>query len=107
MSDTESITIIRGHITRFHESVALNNAPASLVGKEVRMTLQNSQQLVQLVELTGIGFTNEAGGTWWWEVTPGNLTSLGDPDQINCYLTIFNSDNSIFMRDALTANVSY
>jgi len=106
MSDT--INVKRGLTTRITEALGTDaGAPVDLTDKIITMRLVTETATVTLSEGSGIGFVAEASGQWYWDVTPANLTTLGDPEKFDAYLTMQNADNSLFADDSFTVNVTW
>lgn len=109
MSAAETILIKKSHTTRLLETLfdERTSLPVNLTGKELRLVLVAGATSIVLNTTAGMGFTNALNGSYWWEVTPTNLTTLGEPETLDAFLTIFNTDNSILAEDAISVNVTW
>lgn len=103
-----SIELIRLKTTRVHEKLFDPDAvPHPLTGKQVFLRIVSGNIVVDLSEGAGVGFTNEALGQYWWEVSAAQHTTLGNPNNVSVYLTVMNADNSVDVHDIMDVNYSW
>jgi len=86
----------KNHTTRINATAMLNDAPLPLATRTVEAKLEAGENLVELSLGSGLGLL-AGDGQFWHEVTVGNLTALGNPDQVTLTLNIWNADNSLAM----------
>jgi hypothetical protein len=76
-----------------------------LATRDIDVKLENGSNLVTL-ELGGQVGLYAGDGQFWFEVTPADLVTLGDPDQVLTTINIWNTDNTLAMTGVGVINVT-
>lgn len=87
-----------GETTRTSGRAETALGPVDLTGKNLKVKLKAGSNIITLATGSGAGLQTQSGATlgkYWFDVTPANLTSLGDPAQVNVTINIFNPDSTL------------
>lgn len=95
----------RDHTTRIPALATTAAGPLLLATRDIDVKLENGDNLVTL-ELGGQVGLYAADGQFWFEVTPADLVTLGDPDQVLTTINIWNADNTLAMTGSGVVNVT-
>ena len=88
----------RGETTRINAQALVDGLPLSLTGRTLKVKLAPDEQSTNIITLTvgsGASIADAAQGRFWWEVTQGNLTTLGNPNNVWTVVNLFNADNTL------------
>ena len=88
----------RGETTRINAQSLIDGLPLNLTGRTLKIKLAPDEQSTNVITLTvgsGAGVADAAAGRFWWEVTPANLTTLGNTDNVWTVTNLFNADNTL------------
>jgi hypothetical protein len=102
-----TISAKKTHNRAFPETLVVGGQPANCTGKTILIILESADVIETLTVGSGIVWTNQAAGAYTWTVTPAHIAALGNPATINTFLTVYNADDSVFVEDNMTLNVTY
>jgi hypothetical protein len=87
-----------GETTRTAGRAETSAGRVDLTGKTLKVKIKAGNNLLILTSGAGAGLSPQLGdtlGKYWFDVTPANLTALGEPVQVSVTLNIFNADNTL------------
>lgn len=87
-----------GETTRTSGRAETSAGLINLTGKTLKVKIKAGDNLLSLATGAGAGLQPQVGdtlGKYWFDVTPANLATLGDPAQVNVTINIFNADNTL------------
>lgn len=88
----------RDRTTRLLGQALVDGVPLNLASRTLEVRLAVSDTATTALTLgTGAGaaVTDAALGRFWWEVSPANLTALGDINNVWTVINVYNADNSL------------
>ena len=93
MSD---VVFKKGETTRIRARFELATGAADLTGKTLKVKADDNASGLLLTSALDVQ-SGVTLGYFWFECTPANLATLGNPSQVTVVMTAWNADNTIFM----------
>lgn len=87
----------KGETTRIRARFEVGGVPADFTGKTLKVKADDGTATGLLLTSA---FETQSGATlgyFYFDCTPANLTTLGNPAQVTVTATAWNADNTIFM----------
>lgn len=88
----------RSHTTRMMvtatEEVGGVSGPMDLTSRSIEVKLVVGEAIVTLSIGSGVTLGGSAG-VFYYDVTPANLSTLGEPEQVSSTINIWNADNTL------------